>query len=102
MNGIAICWPDNSHRIRAIAKSRRIPLYCYPRQATVPGSQLALVAPNGEIKLLCLLEAVGGPSTVRTATGDYRSGYELIAKRGSLRTNLRETLGRIPFRWRLI
>src|SRR5688572_15150896 len=102
MNGIAICWPDKSRRIRTIAKSRRIPLYCYPQQATIPGSRLALVAPSGEIQLLCVVERIGDKSTVRTATGDRSLGYELVARPGTVRTNLREAIGRLPFRWRLI
>jgi hypothetical protein len=102
VNGIAICWPDGSRRIRTLAETRRIPLHCYPRQATIPGSRLALTAPDGTIQLLCEIVAVSERKTVRTATGDHLLGYELIAKRGTVRTNLRRTLGEIRFRWRLI
>jgi len=102
MNGIAICWPDQSIRIRTIAKTRRIPLHCYPQQATIPGSRLALIAPNGEIQLLCVIEHISEKKTVRIAFGDFSSGYELIARRGTVRTNFRESLGQMTFRWRII
>src|SRR6185369_2752635 len=102
VNGIAICWPDRSRRIHTIAETRRIPLYCYPRQATIPGSALALIAPDGTIQLLCEIVDISERKTVRTATGDHQPGYELIAKRGTVKTNLRKSIGEIHFRWRLI
>lgn len=103
MKGIAICWPQKVRRTAIVAASGRIPLHCIPRQATLPGSQLALVAPNGNGQLLCVVARIDGPRRVYLAAGEYKqNGYELVAKRGTIRTSLNASLSKLPFRWRAI
>jgi len=103
MKGIAICWPQKARRTATVAARGRIPLHCVPHQATLPGSQLALVAPNGKVQLLCLVARIDGPRRVHLASGEYKqNGYELIAKRGTIRTSLSAALCKLPFRWRAI
>ena len=103
MKGVAICWPSNSARITAIARTRRIPAHGRPRQATVPGSPVALVASDGRVQLCGVLSAVNGPLRVTLADGNvaYR-GYEWVMKPGTVRTAFRGRVGRISFRWRAI
>lgn len=103
MKGIAICWPNEHRRIEGVAARGSVPLHCRPLQARIPGSRLALVAPNGDVRLTCVLARIEGPQRVRLATGDYKkSGYELVAKPGTIRTKRQGSLGRLPFRWRFI
>jgi len=103
MKGIAICWPQKAGRTAVVAARGRIPLHCVPRQATLPGSQLALVAPNGKVQLLCVVARIDGPRRVHLASGEYKqNGYELVAKRGTIRTSLNASLSKLPFRWRAI
>jgi hypothetical protein len=103
MKGVAICWPSQSARITAIARARRIPVHCRPRQATVPGSRVALVARDGRVQLTGVLSAVTGPRRVRLADGKVRNrGYEWVMKPGTVHTASRESAGRLRFRWRAI
>lgn len=103
MKGIAICWPANSGRIPSIAGSGRVPIHCRPLQATIPGSRLALVAPDGNIQLMCVAARRDGPKRVRLATEAFRDrGYELVAKRGTIRTARSGYIGRLSIRWRAI
>jgi hypothetical protein len=93
----------NSRRIQTIARNRRIPLHCYPRQATFPGSKAALIAPNGNIQLLCTVERLKGPIGVRLASGEFKQGgYELVAKRGSVLRHPTGAHSRLGFRWKEI
>lgn len=103
MKGVAICWPSNSARITAIARTRRIPSFGRPRQATVPGSLAALVARDGRVQLRGVLSAVNGPRRVTLADGNvaYR-GYEWVLKPGTVRTALRGRAAKISFHWRSI
>jgi hypothetical protein len=103
VKGIAICWPLNSRRIAAIAARGRIPLHCIPHQATLPGSKLALVAPNGKIQLLCVATRRDGPRRVHLASGEYKqAGYELVARNGSIKTSKDLPRSTIGIRWRAI
>jgi hypothetical protein len=103
MKGIAICWPQKERRTATVVARGRIPLHCVPRQATLPGSKLALVAPNGKVQLLCVVARIDGPRRVHLASGEYtQRGYELVAKRGTIRTSLNASLSKLPFRWRAI
>jgi hypothetical protein len=103
MKGIAICWPPYARRTATVAARGRIPLHCIPRQATLPGSKLALVAPNGRVRLLCVVARIDGPRRVHLASGEYKQrGYELVAKKGTIRTSLNSSHSRLPFRWRAI
>ena len=100
MKGVAICWPSNSRRITGIARRRRIPVYGRPLQATVPGSEVALVAPDGRVQLSGVLSAVNGPLHVRLADGiDGSRGYEWVMKPGTVRTDFRGHADQISFRW---
>jgi hypothetical protein len=102
MKGIAICWP-NARRIATVAARGRIPLHCFPHLATMSRSQLALVAKNGDVELLCVVARIDGPCRVHLADGEYKhNGYELVAKRGTIRTSRNGSLSRLPFRWRAI
>jgi hypothetical protein len=86
-----------------IAARGRIPLHCVPRQANFPGSKVALVAPNGKVQLLCVAARLDGPRRVHLASGEHKEfGYELVAKRGTIRTPRDASLSKIPFRWRAI
>ena len=100
---IAICWPDKSKRLAAIGKSGAIPSFCLPRQVAIAGTKLALVAPSGRIQLLCTLQRAIGPKRVRVADGRVRiNGYELIARRESVRVATSGYLGDVGFRWRAL
>jgi hypothetical protein len=101
MKGIAICWPAKGRRTASVAAQGRIPLHCVPRQATLPGSKVALVAPDGKVRLICVVARIDGPCRVRLATGEYKQrGYELVAKKGTIRTFRNASLSKLPFRWR--
>jgi hypothetical protein len=103
MNGIAICWPKSARRTAVVAAQGRIPLHCQPRQASVPGSQVALVAPDGDVQLLCVVASIDGPNRVHLASGEHiQSGYELVAKKGTIRTFGDASSPTLPFRWRAI
>ncbi len=103
MKGIAICWPKDSKRIPTIAASGRIPLHCRPLQAAIPGSRVVLVAPDGDVQLTCVVVRMNGPQRVRVATGAFRdNGYELVAKRGTIRTPRTGIIKQLSFRWRAI
>lgn len=103
MKGIAICWPQKARRTATVAARGRIPLHCVPRQAALPGSKLALIAPNGRVQLLCVVARIDGPRRVHLASGEYKqNGYELVAKRGTIRTSVNASLSKFPFRWRAI
>jgi hypothetical protein len=102
MRGIAVCWPDSSPRLRAIAARGRVPLYCQPRHATIPGSPVAVVSPQGEVKVLFTLQRVDGPTTVTLADGSNGSGYELVARRGTVRRATQGSLGKMLFQWRAL
>lgn len=43
---------------------------------------MALVAPNGDIQLMCIVARLDGPKSVHVATGEFRdNGYQLVAKK---------------------
>lgn len=102
MNAIAICWPENSRRIRALARSGRIPLYCRPLQAKIPGSTLALVSPRGVVQLTCKVRDLIGPMQIRDASGVARSGYELVAQRRTIRYGDQVRNPYLGIKWRAI
>jgi hypothetical protein len=103
MKGIAICWPVNARRTATVAARGRIPLHCVPHQAILPGSQLALVAPSGTVQLLCVVSRIEGPCRVHLASGEYKeTGYELVARRGTIRIARNGSLSQLAFRWRAI
>ncbi len=100
MKGIAICWP-NARRIATVAARGRIPLHCFPQLATMSRSQVALVTPNGDVRLLCVVARIDEHRRVHLADGTYKQdGYELVAKRGTVRTFRYAPFPRLPFRFR--
>jgi hypothetical protein len=102
MNAIAICWPKQSRRIGALARSGRIPLHCRPLQATIPGATLALVSPGGDVQLTCKVRNIVGPKHIRDASGVLRSGYELVAEKRTIRYGRQVTTGYLGIKWRAI
>lgn len=101
MRGLAICWPARSSRIAAIAARGRVPIYGRPLQASIPGSQLALVAPDGTTQLTCVIKDIDGPMRVRDASGTVTArGYELVAKPGTVRISRFGRISHLNFRWR--
>jgi hypothetical protein len=103
MNAIAICWPAGSRRITNLASSGRIPIYCRPLQAQIPGARLALVSPDGAVQLTCQVRAIVGPKAVCDATGATRAnGYELVASKRSIRHGNQLHDLRLGMKWRAV